>query len=869
MRRFLFVVLLLAASVPFSAGQQNDPVADPKAVVTAGAARFTVLTPHLIRMEWAADRKFEDRASMVFLNRRLPVPKFQTSDSGGWLTIATDDVTVRYKKDAKFAPETLTVEFAMPDGRHKWIPGMPDKGNLLGTYRTLDGARGSHNPDGPIPLEPGLISRDGWVLVDDSSRPLFDNSDWAWVTARPAGERQDWYLFAYGHDYKSALLDFTRVAGKIPLPSYFAFGTWWSRYWAYTDQELRELVSEFHEHDVPLDVLVVDMDWHLTFANRWGEDKRDQSGHSLGWTGYTWNRNYFPDPPGFLRWAHEQGLKTTLNLHPASGVQPHEEQYTEMARAMGIDPATEKYVPFDIANKKFAENYFKILHHPMERQGVDFWWLDWQQEDKTNLPGVNPTWWLNYAHFTDMERRGKRGLLFHRWGGLGNHRYQIGFSGDTISVWESLAYQPYFTATAANVGYGYWSHDIGGHMPGEVDPELYTRWIQFGVFSPILRTHTTKNPKAERRIWAYPAEYAETMRDAYQLRYALIPYIYTMGRRAYDTGLSLCLPLYYDDPEAPEAYQYNGEYRFGRDMIVAPVTEAMDPGTRLVSKDIWLPQGTWIEYSTGAKLKGPGVFHRTFALDEFPVYVREGAVIPMAPKVAHTDTKQLEQILLTVWAGGNGKGELYEDETNTLGYKKDEFAVTRFTNERVDETTTRITIQAADGRFPGMLQQRRYEVRLRGDWPVESAELNGQAIAASDITYDGASFSAVIDLPLMATDKTQVLTIHRGADTAGKSGLLNAAAGKIHRLHQAMSMLNSSWPGDWSPEELVAATLMGERVADHPETAVRELESLDSVVAIVVQRANQLHSSPGLVDNALAHLQGPFAMKLTRQAEVH
>ena len=98
---------------------------------------------------------------------------------------------------------------------------------------------------------------------------------------------------------------------------------------------------------------------------------------------------------------------------------------------MGIDPATKKYVPFDITNKKFATNYLDLLHHPLEKQGIDFWWLDWQQEDNTNTPGVNPTWWLNYVHFSDQAREGKRPLLFHRWGGLGNHRYQIGFSGDT------------------------------------------------------------------------------------------------------------------------------------------------------------------------------------------------------------------------------------------------------------------------------------------------------------------------------------------------------------------------------------------------------------------------------------------------------
>jgi alpha-glucosidase (family GH31 glycosyl hydrolase) len=126
---------------------------------------------------------------------------------------------------------------------------------------------------------------------------------------------------------------------------------------------------------------------------------------------------------------------------------------------------------------------------------VDFWWLDWQQWSTTNIPGMSPTMWLNYVHYTDMERQGKvRPLIFHRWGGLGNHRYPIGFSGDVVSVWKSLVFQPYFTATAANVGCAYWSHDIGGHMPGPISAELFTRWLQFGAFSPILRTHTPRTP---------------------------------------------------------------------------------------------------------------------------------------------------------------------------------------------------------------------------------------------------------------------------------------------------------------------------------------------------------------------------------------
>ena len=444
---------------------------------------------------------------------------------------------------AHFTADNLSIQLTVDGKPVVWHPGDPNPENLQGTTRTLDGALGSKTQE---PIGPGLISRSGWALVDDSTRPLFDSTDfsflegekspWPWVMERPADEKpgsyDDWYFFGYGHDYRKALGDYVRVAGRIPLPPRFAFGAWWSRYWAYSDQELDRAGARLprerhaarragHRHGLA-----------PQRAAAQGR-RRCRSSRATAWAGPATPGTScsFPIPTHFLKKLHEEGLKATLNLHPASGIQPWEKAYPAMARAMGIDPATKKYVPFDPTDKKWATNYFNLVLHPLEKQGIDFWWLDWQQQPMmTKVPGLSNTWWLNYLHFTDQQREGKRPLLFHRWGGLGNHRYQIGFSGDTISVWPSLAFQPWFTATAANVGYAYWSHDIGGHMPGAVDPELFTRWVQFGAFSPILRTHTTKNPDSERRIWAYPEPYSSILRSAFQLRYAMQPYLYTEAR---------------------------------------------------------------------------------------------------------------------------------------------------------------------------------------------------------------------------------------------------------------------------------------------------------------------------------------------------
>ncbi|MGH9586438.1 MAG: TIM-barrel domain-containing protein, partial [Acidobacteriaceae bacterium] len=678
---FLYPRPAHAAVTPSPEGSY-DPVANPAAVVIIGHARFTVLTPRLIRMEWADDDKFENHASFVFLNRKLPVPKFTQKRNGQQLSINTSALHLIYNAatadNGKFSPDNLTISFNLDGKQVTWHPGMPDTGNLQGTARTLDGARGDKLK---APMDPGLVSRNGWVLVDDSTRPLFDsdnfafaqgeNSPWPWVMERPSGDRQDWYFFGYGHDYKQALHDFTRVAGRIPLPPRFAFGIWWSRYWSYSDQELDHLVRGFRENSTPLNVLVIDMGWHISREQLEARHETDQSGQSLGWTGYTWNHLLFPDPKDFLTGLHQQGLKVTLNLHPASGIQPWEQQYPAMARAMGIDPATKKYVPFDPTNKKWAINYFKLVLHPMEKEGINFWWLDWQQQPNTKLPGVNNTWWINYLHFTDQEREGKRPLLFHRWGGLGNHRYQIGFSGDTVSVWPSLAFQPWFTATAANVGYAYWSHDIGGHMPGAVTPELYTRWIQFGAFSPILRTHTTENPDSERRIWAYPEPYSSIMRNTFQLRMALQPYIYTEARRTYDSGVAFLHPLYYDWPEADAAYTNKGEYVFGSQMIVDPVTQPVDDATQLAQQSVWIPSGEWIERATGKRFTGPLQTTRSFSISQIPVYLRAGAIVPMQPPMLHTGQKPVDPLILNIYPLNNHQTstyKLYADASNSRAY---------------------------------------------------------------------------------------------------------------------------------------------------------------------------------------------------------
>lgn len=733
MKKIYFSLLIFFSGVTLTVSGQNNPEASDSAILRPGKeVRFTVLTPRIVRMEWDSAGTFSDNASFVVINRRLPVPAYSSKVKGGWLEIKTKYLTVKYRMGSgKFSSLNLSIAYK-GDNKESfiWKPGLKQQANLKGTARTLDGYDGDTYRDGKkIELEDGLLSKDGWFFMDDSKSFLFDKSDWPWVTQRSSGESQDWYFMGYGKDYKSVLLDFTKIAGKVPLPPRYAFGYWWSRYWAYSDNELRDLYNNFQKFNVPLDVMVVDMDWHKTDSIR---AKPDAFGQRKWWTGWTWNRGLFPDPMKFLQWTDSQHLKTTLNLHPASGIAPFEEQYGAFAKKMNFDTTARKNIPYIGSDKRFMQNLFDIVLHPMERQGIDFWWLDWQQwpEDK-KVAGLSNTWWLNYVFFTEMERsRETRPMLYHRWGGLGNHRYQIGFSGDAIISWKSLEYQPYFTNTASNVLYGYWSHDIGGHMfrggKGELDPELYTRWVQYGAFSPVFRTHSSKNATLNKEIWNFRGDYFNAQYNAIKLRYALAPYIYTMARKTWESGISLCRPMYYDYPDMKEAYDFNREYQFGDDMIIAPIGTPSINGFSKVK--VWLPAGSdWYEWNTGTLLKGGQVLEREFSIDEYPVYVRAGAVVPMYFNDVQNLDENPGKISLAVFPGASGSGRMYEDNGNDKFYEK-EYAYTSFKTRVLPDKSMEIVILPREGFYRGMKDERSYQVTLFGSTMPREVTVNGNRL---------------------------------------------------------------------------------------------------------------------------------------------
>jgi len=439
----------------------------------------------------------------------------------------------------------------------------------------------------------------------------------------------------------------------------------------------------------------------------------------------------------------------------------------------------------------------------------------------------------------------KRGVTFARWGGLGQHRYQHGFSGDVRALtWPNLAYQSYFSATASNVGFGFWSHDVEG--PGH-DHEMYARWLQLASYSGILRMHdrgmsagscmpwpSSYGECSTVRPWNVPTPFYEANAAAIRSRAALLPYIYTQFRVAHDTGIGITKPLYYAFPEQSPAYPASADsmlgqepgsrqYFFGPDLMVAPVTA---PATcvntssppvygpcGLTPMNVWVPPGTWTELHTGQVLSGPKLVARDVHLLDVPVYARAGAVVPRRPidssrtsiGLAAASYPALEW---AVYPGAtSGEGTLYEDDGETYDYLTGSTAWTTVRYTYVSPTALTVHISGANGTYSALPSSRAHTLKLVNFGPPSAVHTSASAAALSwsrrggsgsgTWSYDGAEMSLVIDLPQtnIHTPITVNVTLAANGPAGGFKGAIAAA-----RRSKATLDLRRMAPGAHHPD---------------------------------------------------------------------
>ena len=752
------------------------PAMNPATTLQGEHWRIGLITESLIRLEWSDSGEFEDRATLMAVDRAfLPsgAVDYTTGERDGMLVVETPALRLTYDRKP-FSKEGLTIVVkGVPDSQfNTWHYGDEPKGNLGGTARTLDEA------DGAIPLGQGVISRDGWAVLDDSASNVFVTADadgnlpdgvvaYGGIGVAPRDHREtDIYFFGYGRRYREAVHDFQKLSGPAPLLPRYALGNWWSRYYRYSEEEYLDLMDRFKREGIPFTTSVIDMDWHLV------NDVDPKYGS--GWTGYTWNPKLFPDPKRFLDGLHERGLRTTVNIHPRDGIRAFEKPYAKAAATVGVDAEAQEPVEFDLTNPKFVQAYFD-MHHDLEADGIDFWWIDWQQGGVTRQPGLDPLWVLNHMHYCDSARDGRWPLTFSRFAGPGSQRYPVGFSGDTVITWKSLKFQPYFTSTASNIGYGWWSHDIGGHMFGYRDEELEARWYQLGAFSPINRLHSSCSPFSGKEPWNFHEPVRSAMVDVLRLRQALMPYLYTMNWRAAVDGDPIVEPMYWANPNLGESYEVPDEFRFGTELVVAPVVDPMDKASMRGKADAWLPQGDWFDFFDGRRYVAADPAGRRLAvwrtIDRIPVFAKAGGIVPMQSDPLSDMTVNPRALDVVVFPGADGSfamredsGEFHDVCADAAAAQEAATVVTAMTWQWDDGRSPQFVIEAPTGNTSVVPERRDWTLIFRGvarsamQVIVGGEAWNKDLVGTTVVDYDAETMSLsvkLVDVP--SSSRIQVL----------------------------------------------------------------------------------------------------------------
>ena len=394
-------------------------------------------------------------------------------------------------------------------------------------------------------------------------------------------------------------------------------------------------------------------------------------------------------------------------------------------------------------------------------------WIGWQQGEVCRDEGLDPLWIFNHFHFLDSAREGKRPLTFSRYAGPGSHRYPIGFSGDTIVTWESLDFQPYFTLTASNIGYGWWSHDIGGHMLGYKDDEMTVRWVQLGIYSPIMRLHSSSSEFNGKEPWRYKKEAEMVMDHMLRERHRMIPYLYTMNYRSYCENKPLISPMYYNWQECNEAYEKKNQYLFGTSLMVAPITAPRIEKINMAKVQAWLPKGRWYDIYTGMIYDGDRILDLYRGIESIPVFASAGSILAFTDEISAVQAqKNPNSLHLMVYAGQNGEFELYEDDNVSCAYEERICCTTKMVY--CEDEKPIFTIYPSAGNRDLIPQKRSYTVEMTGfENSGETVVVRKNGVGTdAQISYDRWKKAIVVEIPETETDAMIEVSLEHTASGA-------------------------------------------------------------------------------------------------------
>lgn len=653
--------------------------------------RITVLSDRLIRFEYSLSGDFLDAPTEFAINREFPEVTIKVDEDSKYLEIEGKYFALLYQKEKpflgpKFAPDT-NLKVVLKNTDKVWYYNHPEVRNYKSTAYEIDGL----NPEKTNRIR-GLFSIDGFASIDDSNSFIIDQDKNLYM---PKTKRIDTYLFIYKNDFGMCLKDYFTLTGVSPLIPRYALGIWWNRDKIYSFDNIKTLIKAFNRYKIPMSVLLLSEFWHL----------KNTENYDLYKTGYTFDTGLFPDPAMFTNYMHQRGIRIGINIDPTEGVFKHEKNYPAFVAALATVPGDT--IPFNVLDPKFMDAYFKFLITPLKNQGVDFFWIDYK-EDITKLRA------LNYYHTRYIdEDKDVRGLLLTRNGLVASHRYPVNYSGETTVSWSTLNYLPYLNSSSSNIGVSWWSHDVGGYKGGIEDSELYTRNVQLACFSPIFRFSARRGLYYKREPWLWDNNTYNIAREYCNLRHRLIPYIYTESYRYHKEYMPLIQPLYYNYPEIIDEPLYRNEYFFGKELFIAPITKPKDLTMNRSVERIYLPKGIWYDFKTGKKFLGDKRYVTFYRDEDYPVFARAGAIIPLAVLEENLNTtNNPKKMEIHIFPGASNYYDLYEDDGISDLYKEGFYIKTRI-EYSYSLGNNMVTIKPLAGKNGIIPPTRDYYIRFR------------------------------------------------------------------------------------------------------------------------------------------------------------
>jgi len=615
------------------------------------------------------------------------------------------------------------------------------------------------NTDDYIPF---FLSVKGYGLFWDNYSPTtFIDNDKETSFISDAGDGIDYY-FMYGGDADGVIAQMRHLTGNVPMFPLWTYGYWQSKERYKSQDEIVGVVKKYRELGVPLDGII--QDWQY-----WGNN-------------YLWNameflNGEFYDPQKMVNDIHAMNAHIIISIWNSFG--PMTKQYRELDSIGALmnfstwpQSGSDKWPPrldypsgvrvYDAYHPQARDIYWKYLKDGLFSLGIDGWWIDSSEPDHMQFKESdfdNPTYLNSFRSVRNAyplmtvggvydhqraETSAKRVFILTRSAFAGQQRYGANtWSGDVVASWEALKNQISAGLNFSLCGIPYWNSDIGGfflwNFPKKLeDPdycELYTRWIQFGAFCPMMRSHGTDAPREIYQFGKKGKKVYDAIEKAINLRYLLLPYIYATAWDVTANHSTMMRALVMDFPADAYAIKLNDEYMFGKSILVCPVTEPMyskdgkEDFSIVKTKNVYLPKGSdWYDFWTGEKFEGGKTISKETPLDLIPLYVKAGTILPVGPKVQYATEKKWDTLEIRIYEGADGAFTLYEDEGDNYNYEKGMYSVIDFTWNDAKKT---LVINDRKGEFPGMLKERKFK--------LVSVSTNRQMLNKTDrtITFRG------------------------------------------------------------------------------------------------------------------------------------